>query len=39
MSKVKYLSDFTPVRLIVQMAHFKLYRTSTMYEYAAHVFK
>ena len=25
--------------LMAQMAHFKLFRTSTMYEYATHVFK
>ena len=25
--------------LMAQMAHFKLYRMSTMHEYAAHVFK
>lgn len=38
LSKVQFLPNFTPASWNAQMAHFKLYRTSTMYEYAAHVF-
>ena len=38
LSKVQFLPNFTPASWNAQMAHFKLYRTSTMCEYAAHVF-